>query len=461
MKRVVGICLMMVVGMSDQLCLAQTNVEEVITMGVPFADHAVLQQKIPLAVWGTALPNANVTVVFDGQNKSAITDAKGQWRVLLDPMTAVKLSSVNQVPEGKKMTVTCEKDGQKAVKELNDLLVGDVWLCSGQSNMAGKMGGTSIESANYPALRQMVTPQAGPWLVCTPTNAPGFKRVCFYFARRLQSGVLVPVGIINAAVGGSRIETWLNQKPFETGGNYVKHLEPLVGFGLRGAIWYQGESNEKDKREYLPKLTSLITGWRAAWKQGDFPVYFVQLPGIGKSPLDNPAGGDGRAEIRQSCVEALAIPNTGLAVTIDVGALGEHPPNKLDTGVRLAHIALHNTYGLKEVPISPLYKSHTIEGSTIRVTFDNAPQGLMIAVKEGALPPKPTPDAKPQWLALQDKGGTWHWADGVIEGSELIVSCKDVKEPVAVRYAYTQHPCGNLLYNKEGMPVSPFTTSGY
>ena len=118
MKRVVGICLMILVGMSDQLCLAQTNVEQSITMGAPFGDHAVLQQKIQLPVWGTAWPTANVTVAFDGQSKSAITDAKGQWRVLLDPMTAVKLSSVNQVPEGKKMTVTCEKDGRKIVKEL-------------------------------------------------------------------------------------------------------------------------------------------------------------------------------------------------------------------------------------------------------------------------------------------------------------------------------------------------------
>jgi sialate O-acetylesterase len=461
MKRAYSICLMMLVGLFDHLCLAQTNSEQSITMGAPFCDHAVLQQKIQLPVWGTALPNARVTIAFDTQIKTTVSDSKGQWRVLLDPMTAVKLSSVNKAPEGKTMKVTCEKEGQKIIKEINDLLVGDVWLCAGQSNMAGRMGGTSVDKANYPALRQLVASEPGPWLACAPETAPKFKRVCFYFARRLHSGILVPVGIINAAVGGSNIESWLNQKPFETGPNYVKHLEPFVGFGLRGAIWYQGESNEKDKRAYLPKLTSLITGWRAAWKQGDFPVYFVQLPGIGTSPLDNPAGGDGRAEIRQASVEALAIPNTGLAVTIDVGALKEHPPNKLDTGVRLAHVALHKTYGLQEVPISPLYKRHQIEGNTIRVMFDNAQQGLMKAVKEGALPPKPMPDAKLQWLSLQDKDNTWHWADGKIEGSDLLVSCKEVKSPVAVRYAYTQHPCGNLLYNKEGMPASPFTTNGY
>jgi sialate O-acetylesterase len=438
-----------------------TDAGQEITLGAPFGDHAVLQQKIPLPVWGTASPGANVTLAFDSQVKSTVADEKGHWRVVLDPMTAVRLSSVNEVPEGKKMTVTCEKEGRKTSKEINDLLVGDVWLCAGQSNMAGKLRRAPAEKADYPALRQLVAPETGPWLVCSPETAPEFKRVCFYFARRLQSGILVPVGIINAAVGGSNIESWLNQKPFETGGNYVNFIEPLAGFGLRGVVWYQGESNEKDKREYLPKLTSLITGWRAVWKQGDFPVYFVQLPGIGTSTTDNPAGGDGRAEIRQACVDALAIPNTGLAVTIDVGALKEHPPNKLDTGIRLAHAALHQTYGLKEVPVSPLYKSHKIEGGAIRVSFDNAPHGLMVAVKEDTLPPKPTPDAKLQWLSIQAEDGSWHWADGRIEGGDLLVSSAQVKEPVAVRYAYTQHPCGNLLYNKEGMPVSPFTTNGY
>jgi sialate O-acetylesterase len=438
-----------------------TDAAQEITLGAPFGDHAVLQQKIPLPVWGTAMPGANVTVAFDAQVKTTMADAEGRWRVVLDPMTAVTLASVNEVPVGKTMTVTCEKEGRKTVREIRDLLLGDVWLCAGQSNMAGKMRHSPAEKADYPALRQWVAPETGPWLVCTPETVPEFKRVCFYFARRLQSGALVPVGIINAAVGGSNIESWLNQKPFVTGGNYVKFIEPLVGFGLRGVVWYQGESNEKDKRAYLPKLTSLISGWRAAWKQGDFPVYFVQLPGIGTSTTDNPAGGDGRAEIRQACVDALAIPNTGLAVTIDVGALKEHPPNKLDTGIRLAHAALHHTYGLKEVPVSPLYKSHKIEGSAVRVSFHNAPQGLMVAVKEGTLPPKPLPEAKPQWLSLQDKDGSWHWADGRIEGGDLLASSDQVKEPVAVRYAYTQHPCGNLLYNKEGMPVSPFTTNGY
>lgn len=447
--------------------------------GLPFQDNAVLQQKIPLPVWGTTRPGAGVTVEFDHQTKTTVADEGGRWRVVLEPLDAVKLKSVHDSPDGKTMIITCEKDGEKAVKEIHKILVGEVWLCAGQSNMAGKMGAGSRRvyppesgaEANYPALRQMVSPQAEPWLICTPETVPEFKKVCFFFASRLQRDVPVPVGVINAAVGGSKIETWLNQEPFGRGGNYQSRIDPLVGFGLRGVVWYQGESNAGDQREYFPKLKSLITGWRAAWNQPDskaadgprrdFPVYFVQLPGIGASTLDHPAGGDGRAEIRQAYVEALAITNTGLAVTIDIGDVKEHPPNKYDTGIRLARVALHRDYGFKDLALCPLYKSHKIEGRTIRISFDNAQNGLMIAVKESFRPPRPTPDAKLQWLSIQDKDGTWHWADGTIDGSDLIVSSTDVKEPIAVRYAYTQHPRGNLLYNQDSLPAGPFSTCGY
>jgi sialate O-acetylesterase len=445
--------------------------------GIPFQDNAVLQQKIPLPVWGASLPGARVTVRFDTQTRTAVADREGKWRVVLDPMDAVRLKSVNDCPAGRAMTIVCEKDGEKAVREIANLVVGEVWLCAGQSNMAGKMGRAgspkhfppdSILKAKYPALRQMVSPKPE-WLVCTPETAVWFKKVCFFFARRVQLDILVPVGIINAAVGGSKIEPWISREPYGPGNHYNERIAPLVGYGLRGVVWYQGESNARDGREHLPKLRSLILGWRDAWKQGDpstgsgqaFPVYFVQLPGIGTSPADNPAMGDGRAEIRQAYFEALAIRNTGMAVTIDIGDVREHPPNKYDTGVRLARLALRNDYGFKDVATCPLYENHKIEDDTVRISFANAQNGLMIAVKEGFLPPKAAPDTKLGWLAIQDKDGTWHWAEGRIDGSELIVSCKDVREPVAVRYAYTNHPTGSLLYSKDGLPVSPFSTNGY
>lgn len=436
---------------------------------MPFRDNAVLQQKIKLPVWGTSLPGAKVTVNFDGQSQSTPAGADGKWRVELKPMDAVKLKSVNDCPAGKTMTIVCEKDGKKAVKEIKNLVIGDVWLCAGQSNMAGRMKRpghpknyppNSVNNAKYPALRLLAIPK-DEWLVCNPENAVWFSRIAFFFARRVQSDALVPMGVMVTAVGGSNIESWLNQPPYPTGGHYANLLKRVVGYGIRGAVWYQGESNEKDRRGYQPKLESLITGWRKAWGQGDFPVYFVQLPGIGKSTTDNPAGGDGRAEIRQAYFETLKIPNTGMAVTIDVGAVGEHPPNKYDIGVRLARSVLQKVYGFKNLTACPLYTKHAIEGNAVRITFDNAPKGLMIAKKEGFLPPKPTPDAQLQWLSIQAKDGSWHWADGKIDGSELVVSCKQVKEPIAVRYAYTQHPCGHLLYNKDGQPTGPFSTIGY
>jgi sialate O-acetylesterase len=263
--------------------------------------------------------------------------------------------------------------------------------------------------------------------------------------------------LIVRAVGGSNIESWLNQEPYPVGGNHAKLMTPVVGYGIRGAIWYQGESNSKDGLAYRPKLESLITGWRKAWGQGDFPIHFVQLPGINESPVDTPAMGDGRAGIRQAFFETLALPNTGMAVTIDVGTKGEHPPNKFDTAERLARSVLQKVYGLENLTACPLYKSHKIEGNTIRISFtDDAKPGLMIGKKATTLPeayepPTPAPDAKLQWLSIQDESGQWHWADAKI----------DVAKPVAVRYAYTAQPLGHLLYNKDGMPVGPFSTNGH
>lgn len=461
------------------LCVGSVWGEEVVPLrepalrprlGQPFRDHAVLQRDIKLPIWGDTLPGAAVTVAFDGQIKSVQADDAGKWRVYLDPLTAVVLESVHESPAGKSMTITCELDGDKSVTELENLLVGDVWLCAGQSNIAGSLRRAghpknyppgSVNAANYPAFR-LYRADKDTWLVCSPKTVVKCSRVAFYFARRVQRDVLVPMGVMVTAVGGSNIESWLNQEPYPTGKHYSQLVEPLVGFGIRGAIWYQGESNQSDGLGYQPKLESLITGWRKEWGQGNFPFHYVQLPGLSESSLDHPEGGDGRAEIRQAFVEALRLPNTGMAVTIDVGTPGEHPPNKYDTGIRLARSVLKDVYGHTNITACPLYKRHQVEGSTIRVSFsDDARSGLMIAKKEGFAAPDPSPDAKLQWLSIQAKDGTWHWADGKIDGTELVVSAEGVEAPVAVRYAYTAQPLGYLLYNTDGMPVGPFATIGY
>ena len=444
-------------------------------LGQPFRDNAVLQQKIKLPIWGRSLPGAVVMVNFNGQSHTTTADDSGQWCLLLKPMDAVILESVHDNPAGKTMTITCTKDGQKAVTGINNLILGDVWFCAGQSNIAGSIRRAgliknyppnSVNDANYPALRNYRADE-DTWDVCSPETVVAFSRVAFFFARRVQKDALVPIGIITTAVGGSKIESWLNQAPYPTGNHYETLVQPHVGYGIRGMVWYQGESNEKDKRAYHPKLKSLIEGWREAWGQGEFPVHYVQLPGLKESTTENPAGGDGRAEIRQAYVETLALPNTGMAVTIDIGTPGEHPPNKYDTGIRLARSVLKDVYEMEGMTSSPLYKNHKIEGRSIRIAFtDDAESGLMIAKKgtelpEAYLPPTPTPDANLQWLSIQAQDGSWHWADAKIDGSELIVYAENVKTPIAVRYAYTAQPLGHLLYNMDGIPVGPFTTCGY
>lgn len=452
-----------------------------LALGVPFADHAVMQQGIPLSVWGTAPSGTEVTVEFADQTRTAIAQDDNTWRVLLDPLAADKLTSVNEAPQGKTLTARASLGDKIVTKTASDLLIGEVWLCSGQSNMGGplKMGpwppGT-IEQADYPSLRHWRDNQ---WIACTPETAPVFTRVAFCFAREIQTEIKVPIGLAMASVGGSKIEWWMPQIPEEIHKNldpklkealerpdrkthFESFIQPFLGFGIRGALWYQGEGNDKEGREYFHKMESMITDWRELWGQGDFPFYFVQIASIGNSEGVGPEMGDGRAKIRNAQLEAMKIKNTGMAVTIDIGAVKEHPRNKYDVGLRLSRWALRNEYGKKElVPSGPIYRKHKVEGASIRVMFDYADNGLMLAQKEGYDPAKHTPSADMPWLSIQAKDGTWHWAEGKIDGVDLIVSSNEVKEPIAVRYAYTQYPLGSNLYNKEGLPASPFSTSGY
>ena len=443
-----------------------------------FGDHAVFQQGIPIPVWGWSLTGAKLTVTFDKQSKTTVAGKDGRWNVTLDPMPADKLDSLHRAPRGRTMTIVTELDGKKASKSFTDILIGEVWLCSGQSNMAAKVRHNhsnqdpkdNLMESNYPAVRHICAP--GGWqMATTPKSVGNFTRVGFCFARKVHLEQKVPVGLLNACVGGSRIESWMRiapqklpepgtakMKKISYGGLYRNRIAPLVGYGMRGALWYQGEANAGEGHSYFLKMVSMINDWRASWKLGDFPFYFVQLAGISRSSTDNPAMGDGRARIREAQRHVLTIKNTGMAVAVDIGSEREHPANKVEVGVRLAHWAMHNDYGRKDIlPSGPLYKNFKVEGNAIVISFDHS-QGLMLARKHNYVPPVPAPDAKIPWLSIQAKDGTWHWASGKIDGSELVVSSKAVKEPVAVRYAYTQHPVGCYLYNKDGLPASPFRT---
>ena len=473
MKNVVVfglLCLLsvMVIGVVDVSAEqpSEANAKPSIEPGVPFGDNAVLQRQMPVPVWGWSKPGVKVTVEFAGQKKTAVAGKDGKWMLRLDKLEASFEPAEMVISDNAEKTVT-----------LKNILVGEVWLCSGQSNMAAKVRHNhrnqdpkdNLLKSNFPAVRHICAP--GGWqMATTPKSVGEFTRVGFCFARKVHLEQKVPVGLVNACVGGSRIESWMriaprklpegaaSKKKISYGGLYNKRIAPLVGYGIRGALWYQGEANASEGYSYCLKMESLISDWRKSWDQGDFPFYFVQLAGIGRSSADNPAMGDGRARIREAQRHVLTIKNTGMAVAVDIGADREHPANKVEVGVRLAHWALHNDYGRKEIlPSGPLYRGFKVKGNAIRISFDHA-GGLMVARKQDYIPPVPAPGARIPWLSIQARDGSWHWADGKIDGSDLIVSSKEVTHPVAVRYAYTQRPIGCYLYNFAGLPASPFTT---
>jgi sialate O-acetylesterase len=445
------------------VCLAEEPaVVTELELGLPFRDHMILQRGIDLPIWGIAPAGVTVTVTYDGQRKTATAETDGKWRVTLDPLTATKLASADAKPEGKAMVVTAKGGDLASAIQLKDLVVGDVWLCAGQSNIAGKLKGKGTyqgQVADYPGFRHWTATDEGGWTVCTPDRegAGEFKKTAFYFGRDVYTESLIPIGLVTAAVGGSNIESWLNQDPHETGKNYAKLVDPLVGMGIRGMVWYQGESNANKDTPYKPLLTSLIKGWRTAWGQGDFPAYYVQLPGYGERK--NEAGNKpGWPALRQDQLETLALTNTGMAITIDIGDKSVHPPNKVDTGKRLARLALYHDYGMTDQsPSGPLYESHEIDGAAVRFKLKYA-AGMMVAEKEGLKPPTPV-DTSIECFELQDKQGKWHPAAGRIEGETLVITSESVAEPVAARYAYFAHPAGPLLYNEDGLPASPFTTA--
>ena len=239
-------------------------------------------------------------------------------------------------------------------------------------------------------------------------------------------------------------------------------IHPLVPYGIRGAIWYQGESNGNEGETYYHKKHGLVKGWRKVWGQGEFPFYWVQLANF-TNDKNEPRGGDGYARIRDAERKALDIPHSGMAVIIDIGETGNiHPKNKQDVGKRLAQWGLANAYDKEIVPSGPLYKKLEIDGDKAHIHFKHVGAGLIIGQKEGLKPTEELViDAKLQRFAIAGKDKNWVWADAVIDGDTVIVSHQDVSTPVAVRYAYSANPLGANLYNREGFPASPFRTDDW
>ena len=484
-----------------------------------FGDHAVLQRGKPVPVWGNARPGQAVTVAFRGREATTVAGADGRWSVTLD--------SLNASADPSDLSVT---GGSTVV--LHDIVVGDVWLCSGQSNMEFTVddGGDTYRVANaeaevaaakYPLIRQLkvertvaTSPQASVptsgWIAASPKTAGQFTAVGYFFARDLFRTTGIPIGLIDSPWGGTPIESWIpdaarertsiaarldkrwkdaldswpperiarypldvqawEQDFFEAkqtgakmvldwpqppatpsspalpGGLYNAMIAPLQPCALRGILWYQGESNVGHADEYAELFGALITSWRAGWGQGDLPFYFVQLANFGdvKERVDR-----GWALLREAQQQALLLPATGMAVTVDIGeAENIHPRNKQEVGRRLALIAKDQLYGVHAETSGPLFQSAEVEGAAIRVRFTHA-SGPLVS-RNGPV------------CGLEIAGDDRRFvpAEGVIDGATLVVASAAVKSPVAVRYAWTNAPVANL-YNESGLPAAPFRSDNW
>lgn len=414
--------------------------------------HMVLQRDMPIPVWGWADAGEKVTVSIGDATAMATADADGKWQVSLPAMKA----------DGKAHSLTVA--GNNTVT-LDDILIGEVWVGSGQSNMEWQLRNTigaaeAIAAAKHPDIRlfhvkkvQKPAPAndvevTAHWTACTPESVPAFSGVLYYFGRKVHEEIDVPVGLINSSWGGSPIEPWTVTEK-SSGGMYNGMIAPLQPFGVRGAIWYQGETNVigKNGLAYFDKTKDLVEGWRKTWKS-ELPFYFVQIApwsGSRYEPGQLPA-------LWEAQTASLKIPRTGMAVTTDLvdNIADIHPRNKLDVGDRLARWALAKTYGKKDVVYSgPLYKAMKVDGNSIRVEFAHVADGLKSR----------DADALSEFQ-IAGSDGNFVNAEAKIDGNTVVVSSSEVAEPKAVRFGWHKLANPNLV-NSEGLPASPFQTDNW
>lgn len=436
-----------------------------------FSDHMVVQRDAALKVWGWADPGEAVTVNLATQRRTTHADDAGRWLAQLDPLER----SENPL----EMTVSAAGENSLNVR---DILVGEVWLCSGQSNMEWPVthannASSEIAAAHHPNIRMFRVDQSaraqpapdcsGSWVVCTTQTAGGFSAVGYFFGRDLHKSLHVPVGLINSSFGGATLEAWMDRgtlgefpemKPrvqdlgaelnqYVPTALYNPMIAPIIGYTIRGTIWYQGESNVANAWRYRERFPAMIRSWRECWGQGDFPFLFVQLANYG-DVLPEPAESEW-AELREAQAMALSLPNTAMAVALDIGdAANIHPPNKQETARRLALAARAVAYGKKVVYQGPTYEAMSVEGSSIRVKFRNT-EGRLIARGD-----------RVTGFAIAGDDKKFVWADATIDGDIVIVSSKLIPNPVAVRYGWASNPRCNL-YNSADLPASPFRTDDW
>lgn len=459
------------------------SLEAKVVLPSVFTDNLVLQQKAKPMVWGSAEVGKAVSVKTSWDNKEykTIADQNGEWEVKVSTASYGGPYSI-QISDGD-------------ITQLNNILIGEVWLCSGQSNMEMPLAGwgkimnyeKEISEANYPEIRLLQAKKTtgnlplptveldnGGWQECAPESVSNFSAVAYFFAREIYKKTGIPIGLIHTSWGGTVAQAWVSGASLETMPDFadaVKQIEqqgmspkegekqepnratvlynamihPFIKYAIKGAIWYQGESNANKAAQYQTLFPLLVKDWRKQWNNGDIPFYFVQLANF-MDKDEQPAFKSDWAELREAQYETLALANTGMAVSIDIGdAKDIHPKNKQEVGRRLALIALNRNYKQKNAYSGPLLKSYKIKGNKVSIKFDHA-EGLQAKGQDTLT-----------GFAVAGADNKFYWADAVIEGNTVIVTSKDVLNPVHVRYGWGNNPECNL-YNGADLPASPFRT---
>ncbi len=497
------------------LLLLATAVRANVVLPDVISNAMVLQRDRAVPIWGTADPGETVTVRFAGKARNTTADQDGKWIIRLDAMHA-SATPASMIIEGKNKI------------ELKDILVGEVWLVAGQSNMQRLLsetanGDEAIAAANHPLIRlfnvsrqvafKHAPPPLGVWQACTPESVKPFSAAGYYFGVELEKELHVPVGLINSSYGGSQAEAWTpvayllaspdlkptvdrtkiwdeerprvkaeydealkkwredSDKARAAGAKpqpspavpdalreyriassiYDGMIAPLIPFNIRGAVWYQGESNEARAQQYGMLLPTMISAWRERWGEGDFPFGIVQLPNY-RDQMSEPAD-EAWSHIREAQRRtALAMRNVGLIVTIDIGEAHDiHPKNKLDVGKRMALWALADAYGRNLTKSGPMFRSAKVNGERIVLTFDNVGSGLKI--RDGD---------ELDDFAIAGSDHKWFWANAKIIGKNRVeVWVPPVPNPLAARYAFNNNPRHPNLTNETGLPASPFRTDDW
>lgn len=459
------------------LFAAATTISAKVVLPKIFASGMVMQQQTDANLWGEAKADATVKIATSWNKKTVSVKAgnDGKWTAKIQTPAA-----------GGPYSITFS-DGEKTV--IDNILVGELWICSGQSNMEMPMKGFKnqpVENAvedilhsgdskmrlftvKRTSLFQPATDVVGEWKEASPEAVRNFSATAYYFGRELRQMLNVPVGLIVTSWGGSSCEAWMNrdwlkafpqielpasQETIKSKNRtatvlYNGMLHPLVGISMRGVIWYQGEENVSRSGYYADLFSRMIKGWREEWKEGDFPFYFCQI-----APYDYNIIGWGQynsAFLREQQAKAEKMnKNVGMACLMDAGLeYGIHPRKKQLAGMRLALLALDKTYGIKGITSETArYKDVEFKGDTAVITFERA--GMWVYGKNGL---------KSDLFEVAGEDRVFHPAKAWIERSKLYVKCDEVKEPVAVRYAFKDWADGDLFC--DGLPVSSFRTDNW